>query len=145
MLARAGGRARASCRPSATPGDGDRAAAGAAAAARRGRRRQPPSAIRALYDFYNQTIKSTIGLRGIGLQLKVEKAAGIADFRALRLPYLQAVLKAKGREMALSLREPPRPAIGRQARARRFRAAGRKRRRAGAFDYFNLASEAVNF
>lgn len=60
---------------------------------------------RALYDFYNQTIKSTIGLRGFVLQLKVEKAAGIEDFRALRLPYLQAVHKAKGREMALSLRD----------------------------------------
>ncbi len=60
---------------------------------------------RALYDFYNQTIKSTIGLRGLMLQLKVEKAASIDDLRALRLPYLQAVLKARGREMALSLRD----------------------------------------
>jgi hypothetical protein len=60
---------------------------------------------RALYEFYNQTIKSTIGLRGFALQLKVEKAVGIEDFRALRLQYLEAVLKAKGREMALSLRE----------------------------------------
>jgi hypothetical protein len=60
---------------------------------------------RALYDFYNQTIKSTIGLRGFVLQLKVEKAASIDDFRALRLQYLQAVLKAHGREMAVSLRD----------------------------------------
>lgn len=60
---------------------------------------------RALYDFYNQTIKSTIGLRGLMLQLKVEKAACIDDFRDLRLPYLQAVFKARGREMALSLRD----------------------------------------
>lgn len=59
---------------------------------------------RHLYDFYNQTIKSTIGLRGILLQLKVEKCGNVADFRALRLQYLEAVFKAKGSEMARSLR-----------------------------------------
>ena len=59
----------------------------------------------ALYDFYNQTIKSTLGLRGMLLQLKVEKAASIEDFAALRQPYLEAVLKAKGRELTLSLRD----------------------------------------
>ncbi|HYD60070.1 MAG TPA: hypothetical protein VEC35_06930 [Noviherbaspirillum sp.] len=58
----------------------------------------------AIYQFYTETIKSTIGLRGYALQLKVEKAASIDDFRALRDPYLEAVLKAKGREMARSLR-----------------------------------------
>jgi hypothetical protein len=58
----------------------------------------------AIYHFYNETIKSTIGLRGYGLQLKVEKAVSIEDFRALRQPYLEAVLKAKGNEMARSLR-----------------------------------------
>lgn len=60
---------------------------------------------RSLYDFFNQTIKSTIGLRGIGLQLKVEKCSSVDDFRALRLPYLEAVHKARGRETALSLRD----------------------------------------
>lgn len=58
----------------------------------------------ALYQFYTKTIKSTIGLRGYGLQLKVEKAASIDDFRQLRGPYVEAVLKAKGEEMARSLR-----------------------------------------
>ncbi len=58
----------------------------------------------AVYHFYTETIKSTIGLRGYGLQLKVEKASSIDDFRALRQPYLEAVLKAKGNEMARSLR-----------------------------------------
>jgi len=58
----------------------------------------------AVYHFYTETIKSTIGLRGYGLQLKVEKAATIDDFRALRQPYLEAVLKTKGNEMARSLR-----------------------------------------
>jgi hypothetical protein len=60
---------------------------------------------RALYEFYNQTIKSTMGLRGLMLQLKVEKAGAIDDFRALRQPYLEGVLKARGREMTLSLRD----------------------------------------
>ncbi len=57
----------------------------------------------ALQEFYTQTIKSTLGLRGMMLQLKVEKCANIDDFRELRDVYLEAVLKAKGREMALSL------------------------------------------
>lgn len=57
----------------------------------------------ALQAFYTQTIKSTLGLRGMMLQLKVEKCAGVEDFRELRDVYLEAVLKAKGREMALSL------------------------------------------
>lgn len=58
----------------------------------------------ALYQFYTETIKSTIGLRGYGLQLKVEKASSIEDLRDLRESYLEAVLKAKGNEMAESLR-----------------------------------------
>lgn len=57
----------------------------------------------ALHEFYTQTIKSTLGLRGMMLQLKVEKCANLDDFRELRDVYLEAVLKAKGREMALSL------------------------------------------
>lgn len=62
------------------------------------------SQFEAIYHFYTETIKSTIGLRGYGLQLKVEKAASIDEFRQLRQPYLEAVLKAKGNEMARSLR-----------------------------------------
>jgi hypothetical protein len=57
----------------------------------------------ALREFYSQTIKSTLGLRGMLLQLKVEKCSGMDDYRQLRDVYLEAVLKAKGREMALSL------------------------------------------
>jgi hypothetical protein len=63
------------------------------------------SQFEAIYHFYTKTIKSTIGLRGYGLQLKVEKAASIDDFRQLRQPYVEAVLKAKGPEMARSLRD----------------------------------------
>ena len=57
----------------------------------------------ALQEFYTQTIKSTLGLRGMMLQLKVEKCSNLEDFRKLRDVYVEAVLKAKGREMALSL------------------------------------------
>lgn len=58
----------------------------------------------AIYNFYSETIKSTIGLRGYALQLKVEKAASVDELRELRRPYLEAVFKAKGNEMARSLR-----------------------------------------
>ena len=58
----------------------------------------------ALYNFFNETIRSVIGLRGFTMQLKVERAATIADFRLLRTAYLEAVLKAKGPEMEHSLR-----------------------------------------
>lgn len=58
---------------------------------------------RALQDFYTQTIKNTLGLRGMMLQMKVEKCATVAELRALRDTYLDAVMKSKGREMALSL------------------------------------------
>lgn len=59
----------------------------------------------ALYNFFNETIKSAIGLRGYGLQLKVEKATNLDDFRELRQPYIEAVLKAKGKETARSFRD----------------------------------------
>lgn len=57
----------------------------------------------ALYNFYTQTIKSTLGLRGFTLQLKVERANSNDDFRALRQQYHDAILKARGKEMARSL------------------------------------------
>lgn len=71
---------------------------------------EPPSPSQAeqfqsLYDFYNKTIKANIGLRGFTLQLKVEKAANVEELRALRRPYLEAVLKAKGRVIAAQLAE----------------------------------------
>jgi hypothetical protein len=59
----------------------------------------------AAYIFFNETIKSTLGLRGYMLQLKVERAGTLDEFRELRLPYLEAVKKAKGTEMARSLRD----------------------------------------
>lgn len=58
-----------------------------------------------VYQFYNETIKSMIGLRGYGLQLKVEKAGTLDELRALRTPYLEAVQKAKGSEVARGMRD----------------------------------------
>jgi hypothetical protein len=58
-----------------------------------------------IYNFYNETIKSTLGLRGYALQLKVERASNLEDFHQLRESYIEAVLKAKGQEMARSLRD----------------------------------------
>lgn len=56
-----------------------------------------------IYDFYNNTIKNTIGLRGFTLQLKVEKASSVAELRELRQPYIEAVQKARGSETAAAL------------------------------------------
>lgn len=56
-------------------------------------------------DFYTQTIKQVLGLRGFTLQLKVDKAATLDELAALREPYLEAVAKAKGEEIARSLAE----------------------------------------
>lgn len=56
-----------------------------------------------VYDFYNKTIKSTMGLRGFTLQLKVEKAGSVDELRELRDSYLEAVQKAKGRDTAIQL------------------------------------------
>ncbi len=66
---------------------------------------EDPKRSSALYDFYTQTIRATMGDRGMDLQLKVEESTRIAEFRALRQPYLQSVFQAHGREMALSLRD----------------------------------------
>ena len=57
----------------------------------------------AVYHFYTHTIKSVLGLRGYLMQLKVERCNSIEDFRALRLPYVEAVAKAQGEDMARSL------------------------------------------
>ncbi|MYM28702.1 hypothetical protein SAMN05192549_108168 [Duganella sacchari] len=71
----------------------------------------PPSTIaldqvqqfQSVYNFYNKTIKSTMGLRGFTLQLKVEKAGSVDELRLLRAPYLEGVTKAKGRDTAALL------------------------------------------
>lgn len=57
---------------------------GVRGAATKGILRDGETQYQALYNFYNETIRSAIGLRGYALQLKVERATTIADFRALR-------------------------------------------------------------
>jgi len=96
--------------PSETP-PGERRGTGLPAADARvlpennGPLRSSENAIQALHAFFNETIKSTIGLRGFTLQLKVERATTVSDFRELRQPYLEAVLKAKGNDIARGLRD----------------------------------------
>ena len=63
----------------------------------------PVRQFQSIYDFYNKTIKSTMGLRGFTLQLKVEKAGTVDELRELRAPYLEGVTKAKGRDAAALL------------------------------------------
>ena len=58
-----------------------------------------------VYHFYNETIKSMIGLRGYSLQLRVERANSIDDFKEIRQLYLEAVFKSKGKEITRSLRD----------------------------------------
>lgn len=57
----------------------------------------------ALYNFYTSTIKANLGLRGYAMQLKVERCSGVEDFKALKQPYLEAIQKSKGPELAQSL------------------------------------------
>ena len=59
----------------------------------------------ALSKFFNETIKSTLGFRGFSLQLKVERAANLQEFEDLRNIYIEAILKAKGRDVARGLRD----------------------------------------
>jgi hypothetical protein len=61
------------------------------------------SLYQALYNFYTASIKSSLGLRGYSMTLKVERCANIDDFKALRQTFLDAVQKSKGPELANSL------------------------------------------
>jgi hypothetical protein len=101
--------------------------------------------IRALHDFYNQSIKATLGLRGVALQLKVEKAADVGAYEALRLPYLQAVLKAKGAAAAIEMRERLDALLGGAPEPDEFILPDPNAAPKGLFDYFNLSSDSVNF
>jgi hypothetical protein len=59
--------------------------------------------LEALHTFFTDTIRSAIGLRGYALQLKVERARSLEDFRQMRADYLSAVTKAQGEAMAHEL------------------------------------------
>lgn len=69
----------------------------------------------AIYQFYCETIKANLGLRALPLQLKVEKCTSLDDLRALRNPYLEAVLKARGADTARSLRDRLDPLLNMKA------------------------------
>jgi hypothetical protein len=60
-------------------------------------------------NFYTETIRTTLGLRGYNFQTKVNEAQSVADLRTLHEPYIAAVLKSKGetvaREMDLHLEQ----------------------------------------
>lgn len=100
---------------------------------------------RLLYAFYNRSIKAGIGLRGVMLQLKVEKAVGVDDLRELRTPFLQAVIKAKGAEVAQAMREELDGLMGGapvndEVTMPPAGAAGR-----GGLDFFNMSSGAIEY
>jgi len=55
---------------------------------------------RALYAYFNQHVRETLGLRGFMLQLQVEKAETLADYAAIRDQFLAAARKSKGDAVA---------------------------------------------
>lgn len=59
-----------------------------------------PARSLALKNFFNETIKSKLGLRGFGLQLKVERADSIADFLVLGDTLIESIQKSKGGDIA---------------------------------------------
>lgn len=59
---------------------------------------------RAAYEYYTRNIKPTLGMRGITLQLKVEKAATLDELRELRITFFEMAVRAKGRPAALQMR-----------------------------------------
>jgi len=58
-----------------------------------------------LYDFYTETIKQNLGLRGYNIQFIVERATTLQDFHDLRAPFLDAINKAQSEQKALELRD----------------------------------------
>ena len=55
---------------------------------------------RAAKDFMNATIVDALGIKSFFFTLKLEKAAVLADLRALVGPYREALAKAQGEESA---------------------------------------------
>ncbi len=105
----------------------------------------PAEQFRQLYAFYNHNIKAAIGLRGVMLQLKVEKAVGVEEMRELRTPFLEAVIKAKGGEVAMAIRDELDVLLGGAPAndAVAMPAAGEPKR--GALDFFNMSGGAVEY
>jgi hypothetical protein len=99
----------------------------------------------ALHGFYNRSIKAALGLRGMMLQLKVEKADGIEQLRDLRTPFLEAVVKAKGAEMATALRDELDALLGGAPHPDPVVIPAPDDAKHGAFDFFNMSSGAVEY
>ncbi|WP_424195662.1 hypothetical protein ACMYR3_06510 [Ampullimonas aquatilis] len=54
-------------------------------------------------EYYSKTIKDQLGLKGVFLQIKVEKAMNIEQLAALRDDYYKAIYKSKGEILAQAL------------------------------------------
>ncbi|TDK68345.1 hypothetical protein [Sapientia aquatica] len=61
--------------------------------------------IQVLYDFYTESIKQNLGLRGYNLQFIVERAATLQDFHDLRAPFLDTINKVQTEKKALEIRD----------------------------------------
>jgi len=58
-----------------------------------------------LYDFYTESIKQNLGLRGYNIQFIVERATNLQDFHELRAPFLDAINKSQSEKKALEIRD----------------------------------------
>lgn len=63
-----------------------------------------PERIVAIRQFFNESIKSKLGLRGFALQLKVERAVSIFDFLELGEVLIDSIQKSKGVDVACLIR-----------------------------------------
>jgi hypothetical protein len=59
----------------------------------------------AIYSFYTESIRTAAGLRGYALQARADRARTLEDFRALRVPFLELVLRTQGEKEARRLRD----------------------------------------
>lgn len=57
-------------------------------------------AVQALRQFFNDSIKAHLGLRGFTMQLRVERADTLVDFSALGDDFIEALYKSKGQQLA---------------------------------------------
>jgi hypothetical protein len=55
--------------------------------------------------FLSDTAKEMLGVRGFFLQRKIQKAVCLQDLHELRRPYVTAILHAKGKDIAIELRD----------------------------------------
>jgi hypothetical protein len=58
-----------------------------------------------LYEFFTHTIRELLGLRGYLMQLSVERADSLEDYREIGQKFLAALERSKGPEIARAMRE----------------------------------------